>query len=69
MSRAGVERVIDKLLSERTLRLRFALDPMTTVVDLYLRGVNLSADEIDLLCRTDARVWVPNETVKWEVRD
>jgi hypothetical protein len=69
MSRAGVETVIDKLLSERTLRLRFALDPITTVVNLYLRGIDLSADEIDLLCRTDARVWVPNETVRWEVRD
>lgn len=61
MSRAGVGWVIDKFLADRNLRLRFAFDPVRTVVDLYLRGVDLSVDEIDLLCRTDARVWVPGE--------
>jgi len=64
MSRAGVGRVIDRMLTERHLRLRFALNPMETVVDLYLGGVDLSVDEIDLLCRTDARVWLPGDSVR-----
>jgi hypothetical protein len=59
MSQAGAGSVIDRLVTERHLRLRFALDPVKTVVELYLRGVDLSADQIDLLCRTDRRVWVP----------
>jgi len=63
MSRAGVGWVIDKLIADRGLRLRFAFDPVQTVGELYLRGVDLSLDEIDLLCRTDARVWAPCETV------
>jgi hypothetical protein len=68
MSRAGVGWVIDRLLADRNLRLRFAFDPVKTVVDLYLRGVDLSVDEIDLLCRTDALVWVPGENVGMRAR-
>jgi hypothetical protein len=69
MSRAAVETAIDKLLTERTLRLRFALDPITTVVDLYLWGIDLTGEEIELLGRTDPRLWVPQESVRWEVRN
>ena len=68
MSRAGVGSVIDRLLTERHLRFRFAVDPVKTVVDLYLLGVDLSVDEIDLLCRTDARVWVPWDNVRVRAR-
>jgi hypothetical protein len=57
MSRASVGIVIDKLLTDEDLRIRFALDPMEMVADLCLRGFNLTRDEIDLLCRTDAGVW------------
>ena len=57
MSRASVGMVIDKLLTDEHLRIRFALDRMETIVDLCLRGVDLTRDEIDLLCRTDAGVW------------
>jgi hypothetical protein len=49
--------VVEKLLTDEELRVRFALDPMETVGDLCLRGVDLSRDEIDLLCRTDAALW------------
>jgi hypothetical protein len=49
--------VIDKLLSDENLRIRFALDPIETVAALFLRGFDLTRDEIDLLCRTDAGVW------------
>ena len=57
MSRASVGMVIDKLLTDENLRLRFALDRLETVAELCLRGFDLTRDEIDLLCRTDAGVW------------
>ena len=57
MSRASVGMVIDKLLTDENLRIRFALDRMETVAELCLRGFDLTRDEIDLLCRTDAGVW------------
>ena len=49
--------VIDKLLTDENLRIRFALDRLETVAELCLRGFDLTRDEIDLLCRTDAGVW------------
>jgi hypothetical protein len=57
MSRASVGMVIDKLLTDENLRIRFALDRVETVIELCLRGFDLTRDEIDLLCRTDAGVW------------
>jgi hypothetical protein len=57
MSRTSVGMVIDKLLTDENLRIRFAVDPMETVAELFLRGFDLTRDEIDLLCRTDAGVW------------
>jgi hypothetical protein len=68
MSRAGVGSVINRLLTERHLRLRFAVDPVKTVVGLYLLGVDLSVAEIDLLCRTDARVWMPWDNARVRAR-
>ena len=57
MSRVNVGLVIDKLLTDENLRIRFALDRVETVAELCLRGFDLTRDEIDLLCRTDAGVW------------
>ena len=57
MSRASIGMVIDKLLTDEDLRVRFAVDPIETVAELFLRGFNLTCDEIDLFCRTDAGVW------------
>jgi hypothetical protein len=57
MSRTGVGMVIDKLLTDENLRIRFALDRIETVAELCLRGFDLSPDEIDLFCRTDAGLW------------
>ena len=57
MSQANVGLVVDKLLTDENLRLRFVLDPMETIVELCLRGFDLTRDEIDLFCRTDAGVW------------
>jgi hypothetical protein len=56
MSQAGVGMVIEKLLTDETLRIRFALDRVETVAEVCLQGFDLTHDEIDLLCRTDASV-------------
>ena len=57
MSQQTVGIVIDKLLSEEDLRIRFVVDRIETLAELHLRGVELRPDEIDLFCRTDARLW------------
>jgi hypothetical protein len=57
MPRANVGMVIEELLGDENLRIRFALDRIGAVVDLFRRGFDLSPDEIDLFCRTDACLW------------
>jgi hypothetical protein len=57
MSQTGVGEVVGQLLSDERLRIRFALDRIETVAELCLQGSDLSQEDIDLLCRTDARVW------------
>jgi hypothetical protein len=57
MSRAGVGLVVEELLTDEDLRVRFALDPMDTIAGLFLSGFDLTRDEIDLFCRTDAGLW------------
>jgi hypothetical protein len=57
MSQQTVGIVIDKLLSDEDLRNRFVVDRIETLAELYLRGVELRPDEIDLFCRSDARLW------------
>jgi hypothetical protein len=64
MSRSIVGMVIDKLLTDDNLRIRFALDRLATVAELCLRGFDLTRDEIDLLCRTDAGVWFLRSAVR-----
>ena len=66
MSRAVVGMVVEKLLTDEDLRVRFALDPMDTIADLFLRGLDLTGDEIDLFCRTDAGLWFLGEMVSGE---
>ena len=66
MSRAGVGMVVEKLLTDESLRIRFALDPMETVAELLLQGFDLTGDEIDLFCRTDPRVWFLGAMVSGE---
>ncbi len=48
---------IEELLTDRPLRIRFAVNPFETVVELCLRGIELNRAEFDLFCRTDACVW------------
>ena len=57
MSRPGVGMVIEKLVTVESVRIRFALDPLETIAELCLRGFELTRDEVDLLCQTDARLW------------
>ena len=66
MSRAGVGMVIDKLLTDEHLRMRFALDRIETIAELCLRGVELTRDEVDLFCRTNARLWFLGDEMRGE---
>jgi hypothetical protein len=68
MSRAGVGLVIERLFADRELRIRFTLDPIETVADLFLRGIDLTSDEIDLLCRTDAGLWFSTGNMRAELQ-
>ena len=57
MSQRMVGLVIDRLLNDQDLRVRFALDRIETLADLSLLGVELTPDEIDVFMQTDVRVW------------
>jgi len=64
MSRAGVGLVIDRLLTDENLRIQFAFNPVETVAELSLRGFDLTRDEMDLFCRTDAGLWFLRSALK-----
>ena len=51
------------VLTDEDIRDRFAIDPIKTLVDLNVRGVQLASDEIDVFMRTDMRVWFWNREV------
>jgi len=55
--------VVNTLLTDEDIRDRFAIDPIKTLVDLNVRGVQLTSDEIDVFMRTDTRVWFWNREV------
>jgi hypothetical protein len=57
MSQQMVGIVIDVLLSDLNLRVRFAIEPFETLADLSLLGIELTRDEIDAFIQTDVRVW------------
>jgi hypothetical protein len=57
MSQTGVGKVVEQLLTDENLRIRFAFDRIETVAELCLRGFDLSRQDIDLFCWTDARLW------------
>ena len=66
MSQAGVGMVIEKLVTDESLRIRFALDRMETIAELCMRGFELTCDEIDLIIRTDARLWFLGDQIRGE---
>ena len=57
MSQKTIGSVIDKLLTDEELRILFVVDRMEALAELCIRGCELSGAEIDLFCRTDARLW------------
>ena len=67
MSRASVGLVVEKLLTDEDLRIRFALDRIETIAELCLRGFELTGDEIDLFCGTDPRLWfLDDQKGQWQ---
>jgi hypothetical protein len=66
MSQTGVGRVVEQLLTDENLRIRFALDRIETVAELCLRGFDLSWEDIDVFCRTDARLWFLGDIARSE---
>ena len=68
MSQAHVGTVIEALLTDENLRIRFALERLETIADLCVRGIALTSDEIDLFCQTDADLWFLGDEVRREWR-
>ena len=60
MSHQVVGHVIDQLLRDEDLRVRFALDADDTIAELICRGFDLTAEEIEIFVRTDPRLWFWN---------
>jgi hypothetical protein len=48
MSQQVVGNVIDRLLTDEDLRIRFIAEPVETMADLHARGFELTSEEIDL---------------------
>jgi hypothetical protein len=58
MSLRNVGYVIDRLLTDRELRIQFAVDPLVAIAELHLLGFHLTPDEIDAFVLSDARCWL-----------
>lgn len=57
MSQHAIGIVIDRLLTDEDLRVRFARDRIETLTALVFQGVDLTPHEIALFVQTDARLW------------
>ena len=68
MSHAHVGMVIEMLLADEDLRIRFAFERMEMIADLCVRGIELTSDEIDLFCHTDGYLWFLGDEVRREWR-
>jgi hypothetical protein len=58
MSQQMVGVVMNRLLTDEDLRIRFTVEPVETLADLHARGFELTPDEIDLFIQTDWWTWV-----------
>jgi hypothetical protein len=58
MSQQMVGNVIDRLLTDEDLRIRFIAEPVETMADLHARGFELTSEEIDLFVQTNTRTWL-----------
>jgi hypothetical protein len=63
MSQQIVGDVIDRLLNDEDLRVRFAVDRIEALAELSFRGFLLTPEEIDVFIRTDARLWFWGDAV------
>ena len=57
MSQHTVGRVINRMLTDEELRIRFALDRFDALAELHLRGLAMTSDEIDVFVQSDVRLW------------
>jgi hypothetical protein len=57
MSQRNVGHIIERLLTDEDMRLRFAFDPLERISALQMQGFDLTSDEIDAFVRSDVRVW------------
>jgi hypothetical protein len=57
MSQATVAIVIDRLLTDEELRLRFAIDRVEALGELHALGLTLTSREIDLFVESDPDLW------------
>jgi len=48
---------LDALLDDEELRVRFAIDPIDALVDLAIRGISLTPEEIEAFMRIGAHLW------------
>jgi hypothetical protein len=57
MSQLTVGMVMERLLTDEALRLRFAFDPIGTLGELHDHGLELTPNEIDLFIESDVQMW------------
>ena len=57
MSQLTVGMVMERLLIDEALRIRFAIDPVATLGELHDQGLELTPNEIDLFIQSDAQMW------------
>jgi len=57
MSQLTVGMVMDRLLTDEALRVRFAIDPVATLGELHDHGLELTPNETDLFIQSDAQMW------------
>jgi hypothetical protein len=57
MSQQAVGITITRLLTDEDFRDRFVLDPLETIADLHLEGVELTLEEIGAFVQADIRMW------------
>jgi hypothetical protein len=68
MSQEMVGIVINRLLTDEDLRIRFIIEPVETLADLHARGFELTEQEIDLFIQTNAFMWFWTRTrAGWRV--
>ena len=64
MSRARVGLIIEKLLTDESLRTSFALDRLEAIAELCSRGFVLTRDEIELFCYADLSAFFASGSVR-----